>query len=309
MYRKLKYMGLGCLTYIPGLHARLHRGTGGTNSARYCYSVWMRHLVRNRQAGLPSALGVVAELGPGDSLGIGLTALLCGAQSYIALDAVPHARSEYNLAVFDELVTLLRQRSPIPGEQEMPNLRPTLVDQSFPQDLLPADLLDVALRPERVARLREDLRNLQGSVRYASEWWKAEAIEPAGVDLIVSQAVLEHVNDVESTYTSMYEWLRPGGFMSHQVDLKSHETSVVWNGHLGYSDTVWRIMRGRLPYLLNRVPCSGHIAAATRAGFTIVAAERVTRGDGLRRSQLAPRFRDMSDDDLLTAGVFLQCGK
>ena len=236
-------------------------------------------------------------------------ALLCGSESYVALDAVPHARADSNLAVFDELVRLLRDRVPIPGGDEMPNLRPTLEDCSFPFNLLPAELLDAALHPERVARLRRDLQQLSGSIRYASRWWLETAIEPESVDLIISQAVLEHVNDVPATYAAMYEWLRPGGFMSHQIDLKSHETSEVWNGHLGYSDRVWRIMRGRLPYLLNRTPCSGHVAAATRAGFTVVAADRVIREDGLSRCDLAPRFRDLSDDDVKTSGVFLQCRK
>ncbi len=304
MLQKYKYMALGCLTYVPGLHAVLHRGTGGTNSSRYCYSVWMRHLVRNRHAGLGPAPQAIAELGPGDSLGIGLTALLCGAESYLALDAVPHARSEYNLAIFDELVRLLRDRARIPDDDEMPNLQPSIADYSFPHDVLPSELLDAALHPERVERLRHDVRYLTGCVRYASDWWQTRAVELASVDLIVSQAVLEHVNDVAGTYAAMHQWLRPGGFMSHQIDLKSHETSEVWNGHLGYSDLVWRIMRGRLPYLLNRVTWSGHLAAATRAGFTVVAAEKVIRHGGLSREQLVPQFREMPEEDLVAGGAF-----
>lgn len=302
-------MTLGTLSYVPGLHAALRRGTGGTNSARYCYSVWMRHLLRHHRAGLSTAPRTVAELGPGDSLGIGLAALLCGAESYVALDAVPHARTDANLAVFDELVSMLRARAPVPGVDEFPNLSPSIDDCSFPHAVLPDGRLESALEESRVARLRDDVSRLSGSVRYASEWWRAEAVEAASVDLILSQAVLEHVNDLEGTYAAMYQWLRSGGVMSHQIDLKSHETADAWNGHWGYGDWVWRVMRGALPYLLNRVPASGHLAAATAAGFVLVSVERLVRTDGLRRDELAPRFRGMSDEDLATAGVFLQCRK
>lgn len=294
---------------MPGLHALLRRGTGGTNSARYCYSVWLRHLVRNRRAGMHSGIQAMAELGPGDSLGIGLAALLSGAESYVALDAVPHARADTNAAVFEELVRLFRDRSPIPGDDEFPNVWPRLEDYAFPHDLLPTDLIEITLRAERVARLRRDLRDLSGSIRYCSQWWSGRGVEPDSVDLIVSQAVLEHVNDVPKTYEAMYMWMRPGALMSHQIDLQSHQTSEMWNGHLGYSDRVWRIMRGRLPYLLNRISCSGHLAAAADAGFTTVTADRVIRNDGMLRSRLAPRFRDMAEIDLQTSGVFMQCCK
>jgi Methyltransferase domain len=309
MLQKYKYLAIGCLTYIPGLHAALHRGTGGTNSARYCYAVWMRHLVRNRGAGAPSAAEAVAELGPGDSLGIGLMALLCGVERYVALDAVPHARSEANLAIFDQLVALLRGRTDIPDDREFPQLKPALESYAFPGHLLPDELLARCLDRARVERLRADLQCLSGSVRYASAWWQADCVEPESVDLILSQAVLEHVNDLDSTYRAMHGWLRRDGFMSHQVDLKCHETATAWNGHLAYSDFTWRLMRGRLPYLLNRVTASGHVAAAERAGFTIVGQERARRHDGLPRERLAPRFRDLPDDDLTAAGLYLQCRK
>ena len=66
----------------------------------------------------------VAELGPGDSLGIGLAALLCGANNYYGLDAVPYCNDERNLKVFEELVGLFTQREHIPISRNFrtPNL-------------------------------------------------------------------------------------------------------------------------------------------------------------------------------------------
>ena len=67
---KIKALLSGLSTHIPGYD---HEGsTGGTDSARYCYSVWLRHLVLGtRSAAVKSIPRVVAELGPGDSIGIG----------------------------------------------------------------------------------------------------------------------------------------------------------------------------------------------------------------------------------------------
>ena len=77
--------------------------TGGTVSARYCYSVWSRHLSILQRSGLPTTFKTMVELGPGDSLGIGLAALLSGVERYIALDVVQHASGAQNTADFREV--------------------------------------------------------------------------------------------------------------------------------------------------------------------------------------------------------------
>ena len=57
-------------------------GTGGADRARYCYAVWLRHLVALAEAGVPFQPEVVLELGPGDTVGVGIMALLTGAKEY-----------------------------------------------------------------------------------------------------------------------------------------------------------------------------------------------------------------------------------
>ena len=51
----LKPILRGLLTYIPAADRRFAKATRGTNSARYCYSVWLRHLVMAHENGLLSA--------------------------------------------------------------------------------------------------------------------------------------------------------------------------------------------------------------------------------------------------------------
>ena len=66
----------GFKSYVPG-GVSIH-GTGGTDSARYCYTIWLRHLSILYKNGFTKIPDTIAELGPGDSIGTGLAGLLSG---------------------------------------------------------------------------------------------------------------------------------------------------------------------------------------------------------------------------------------
>jgi SAM-dependent methyltransferase len=302
---KIGVLARGLATYVPGI-STLHRHvtrTGGTDSARYCYSVWMRHLVMSYRNGLcarpPSR---VAELGPGDSIGIGLSALMCGADCYYGLDALPLANLRRNLGIFDGLVELFRMRAAIPGDDEYPGVKPKLRSYDYPDGLL-------ALPDEqRIARIRrsiEDPVNPDSMIRYVAPWWSPEVIQRGVVDMIFSQAVLEHVDDLESAYSAMRAWLAPGGWLSHQIDFRSHGTAQDWNGHWTYGDRTWCLLRGRRAFLINREPHSTHLRLLREAGFTVIC-DDLAHGPPVERSRLAARFASMSDADLTTSGAFIQ---
>jgi Methyltransferase domain len=302
---KIGAFARGLATYVPGiasLHRRVTR-TGGTNSARYCYAVWLRHLVmshRNGECARPPLR--VAELGPGDSIGIGLAALLCGADRYYGLDALPLANLRRNLGVFEELVDLFRASTPIPGDDEFPGVRPKLRSYEYPGALLTCP--DES-RIVRIRRSIEDPLNPDSMIRYIAPWWSPEVVERGGVNMIFSQAVLEHMDNLETAYSSMRAWLAPDGWLSHQIDFRCHGTAREWNGHWRYGDRAWRLLRGRRAFLINREPLSTHLRLLREAGFTVVYQE-VTNGPALGRRELAPRFASMSDADLTTCGAFIQ---
>ena len=303
------------VTAIPAVQRKLlarRTGTGGTDSARYSYSVWLRHLVLAHANGLPTTLDAIAELGPGDSLGMGLAALLSGASRYFAFDVVAHANAERNLAVFDELVSLFRNRTPIPANDEFPRVSPRLDQYAFPTHCLTDARLDAALAPARIDQIRAALRDCTspGSViQYRAPWQGDQFIQRGSIDMIFSQAVLEHVDDLRGVYRASRLWLKPTGFISHQVDLKSHGTSVQWNGHWTYSDTVWKVIRGKDSWLINRAPCSTHLRLLAEEGFRPVVEVRTSMPSSITRHDLARRFRDMPDEDLTTSGLFVQAVK
>lgn len=303
----------GLSTYIPGAKRYFCSSSGGTISSRYCYSVWMRHLIKAYETGLNTNLRKIAELGPGDSLGIGLCAVLCGAKEYYALDAKPHANSERNNMILHDLIQMLNRQEAIPDDTEFPLISPSLNDHSFPHHILTNDILRDSLDPNRLLSIQKALYDFQSKndvhITYIAPWQGVSLYKSRGeLDMIFSQAVMEHVEPIDTSYAELYEYLRPGGFMSHTIDYKSHGYTRDWNGHWAISDCLWKIVKGRRPYLINRLPHSAHLESMKKTGFKIVA-EMKRFNTPLPRHKLSIKFRNLSDDDLRTSGAHIQAVK
>jgi len=265
--------------------------------------------------GLSTEPKVIAELGPGDSLGIGLAGLLCGADKYYALDVVKYANTQVNLDIFEELVLLLNKKEPIPDEQEFPRVRPLLESYEFPHHILTDDRLQQSLRNERIDAIRNALANLSNSskndieIRYFVPWYDSNVINKESIDMIFSQAVLEHVEALPETYKALYQWLKPDGFMSHQIDFGCHGLAKHWNGHWGYPDFMWKLVKGKRPFLLNREPYSTHNRLLRESGFETIHEIKITDKPRITKNTLSYRLRNMSSDDSVTRGVYILARK
>lgn len=311
---KPRSLAIGVATYIPGLRNFTGRKTGGTVSARYCYSVWLRHLCMMYWHGLPTAFETVAELGPGDSVGVGLAAILSGAERYVALDAVRYADSTRNLEILEDLIVLFRNRAPIPDYVEFPLIQPPLSSYAFPSEVLTAARLEAALDPARLEAIRAAVAHpganpRDGGLVCYSAPWTAGMIDDAAVDLVFSQGVLQFVHDLRGVYTEMAGWLKPRGIMSHEIPFQSLGITAKWNGHWSCSDALWTLAVGRRRHATNREPHSTHIALLQGAGCQVVTDERIVRPSGISRAQLARRFRHLSDEDLTTSSALIQAVK
>jgi hypothetical protein len=295
----------GLLTWVPVLDAwrRHHATSGGTDSSRYCYSVWLRHLTTLSRYGFRISGSRIGELGPGDSIGIGIAALLSGASHYVGLDIVPFSAKTDLRTIFEELVSLYSIREPIPDGNEFPRVRPRLDTYEFPNHLIAWNNFTATIENARI-----ELHRALGTgrlVEYKAPWTSPTEIAPASLDLIFSQAVLEHVDGLEETYDAMSLWLKPGGYASHVIDFTAHGLAPFWNGHWAYSDWEWKSVRGHREYLLNRQPLSRHLFCAGRVGFEVVHAHRDYGERGLEQSALSRQFQTLNDDDLRTRGAVL----
>ena len=299
----------GLLTLVPGGRRITEGSPNELQSARYCYWVWLRHLTLARNSGLRTQFDTVVEIGCGASLGVGLAALLTGSRHYYALDVVTYTAPEENLKVLDELVELFEARAPIPEGEYAPAILPP-ASRDFPSDVLDDDRLAAGMAAGRIAAIRRALlepgTDQDGiTIEYQPSWTALK--RPA--DLVLSQAVMEHIPDFPGAYASMHDALAPGGVVSHHIDFRSHHFARDWNGHWTFGDTEWRIVKGRRLYAINRAPLHEHLAALTAAGLRLVGVHRVTDASNLQRADLMPRFQRMPDEDLVTGDALIQAVK
>jgi hypothetical protein len=268
----------------------------------YCYSVWLRHLsLANRYVHGFRPQSVV-EVGPGDSIGVGLAAILAGARQYCGLDAFEYASAETNVRVLDELVDLFRRRTPIPDETVFPKLYPRLKDYSYPTGLIDEGLNE-RLSDASLARLRLALgsKTVDSPISYRCPWL-ADSVGSQTADMVLTQVALEymehspHNDDLTHNLRAMAAWLKPGGVMSHQIDL-SCPAGAPWNHHWAYGSLKWQLIRGRRPSFENRVPLSAYLHLIEGLGLRVMGVEPVL-SDGLRREALAEPFRYLPDSDL-----------
>ena len=88
------------------------------------------------------------------------------------------------------------------------------------------------------------------------------AADPASVDAICSNSVLEHVTDVENLVAAMALLLKPHGLTTHFVDLRDHcfrypfemlcYSRATWEGWLNASNTLNRLRRGDYESIFRR---------------------------------------------------------
>lgn len=243
--KKIKFILKGVNTYLNWSFLPKHQpqfsghGVRPTrnvkDTARSCYTAWMRTLV----AGNISMENIehVAELGCGDSFGVGYAALLSGAEKFSAFDVVPTAKEDKEL--LEEMILLFKNKTPIPDDKEFPKAFPKLKCYDFPL----GELTD-----ETIERVRNT------KIAYYVPWDKCPL--PL-VDLVVSYAAMEHVEDVERAYKRLGQITK---LMAHVIDFKSHGTASTWYGHWDYSAFIWRLIRGRCVYFINRLDLMEQLA-------------------------------------------------
>lgn len=220
----------------------------------------------------------VLECGPGDSLGVGFLALAHGAASYCAIDRFPVA---FDLSSERRVFASLRDG--LTAEER------ARVDAAI-------ELGDGGYRAkdDRLA-YHNSISLEEAARRFAGE----------GFDVIFSNAVLEHVGDLESSLRSMRELLAPSGVMLHDVDLRSHQR---FEKHplqfLEYSPFLWRAMTSNTGEP-NRCRLPAYRAILERLGFEDVRFRVTQRFDASLVEEVRPRlaepFRGIDPKDLEVA--------
>ena len=303
-----EYPPLGC-RHIKKNRCDEEDKTGGSTSAAYCYSVWLRHLTYLAKTLPDFSFGTIAEIGPGDSIGVGIAALLTGCSTYYGLDAQQYASRSRDIKVFKDLIQLYVQQNDVPHGEGFEKIKPFLDSYAFPIEILSDQIMSEQLSRDRMEAIEKALHGEPTTdigVYYRSEYNRDSLMENS-CDLIVSQAVLEHVMNIDELYNWMANWLKKGGVISHQIDFKSHGTALDWNGHWTYNENQWVIARNPKTFRnLNRWPFSAHVWAIEAAGFEILFTKRVETPSSIKRRHLARRWQQsVTDEDLKTSGAYI----
>lgn len=235
-----------------------------------------------------------------------MCALLCGTRHYYAWDIIAYSPIERSLALLDQLAALFEARTPAPeGDYSA-----AMFERRFPAEFLTDARLDAWLAADRVSAIRAALSS-PGTVNDGIQVEYRSTIDglASPADLVFSQAVMEHVDDIDGEYAGMFRALGLGGVTSHQIDFKSHGFARDWNGHWTLSDRQWRLVRGARKYAINRAPLHRHLAGLSAAGFRDVVVERTVSRSVLARSDLQPRFSEMPEADITTSSALVHARK
>jgi SAM-dependent methyltransferase len=208
----------------------------------------------------PAGLDVL-ELGPGPDFGSTLTLAAMGARIAVADRWLPVWDRDYHGAVYRRLAALIAEE--LPGANVTPILQ-----------LVEAD-----------AHLAEVVRTYPD----------AETLEQApdqAFDLVISNAVYEHIVDVAAASQRVFDVLRPGGYSIQQVDLRDHRN---FDAPLDYLLMTPQEEEAWLRETEHHQGCqrrrAEYEAAFDRAGFEMISAWVDTRAEPDYMAQFLPRLR------------------
>lgn len=242
---------------------------GCMDSSKYAIQIFDSH---TEKTGCRAQLSgkIVLELGPGDSIASAIIAAAYGARA-ILIDTGRFVRAD--IAPYLELEQALLEN----------NLSP-------PQLSSCRDIGGILSRCH-ATYLTKGLRSLR-------------EIESQSIDLIFSQAVLEHVRKREflETMRECRRILRVGGICSHRVDLRDHMGAALNN--LRFSEKVWESeFFANSGFYTNRISFGKMPDLFKQAGFEVeVTAMRRWNALPTPRNRLAKEFRNVSDEELCVSG-------
>ena len=127
-------------------------------------------------------------------------------------------------------------------------------------------------------------------------------IDSSSVDLIFSQAVMEHIrkDEINDTINEFYRILKPGGVTSHRIDYKDHLNSSINN--LRFSGKIWESnLFANSGFYTNRIRHSEMIKLFSSSNLILIK-EKTEEWSKvpLNRKKLNKAFKSLTEKDLLT---------
>jgi hypothetical protein len=314
----IKQLVFGVISFVPFANKLYKRVIGessySNSNSRFCYSMWLRILVTMHESKLETRLTNIAEIGNSSSLGVGLAALLTGVETYTSLEVIKSGNIVKNLKMFEELIKLFRAKEDIPDDKVFSRINLQLADYKFPTNILTDKRMSVLLSEERLNNIRNSIQNIGQNnntdiISAYIPWELSINHLVESMDLIISRAVMEHIDDYEDIYYKLNLCLKANGIMLHDVEYHHHGIGRHWNSHWEYSSFIWNLIKGKRLFITNRTTHSMQCESLKRTGFQILLEKRIIRTTRIQSKCLTKEFRDISDIDLNTYGGWFLVSK
>ncbi len=105
--------------------------------------------------------------------------------------------------------------------------------------------------------------------------------------MILSQAVLEHVNDLPGAFEALRRWLAPAGVMTHTLDFGSHGITDKWKS-MGLSGVAVGAGCRQARFSSTAIVVRSPRASGPQLSRILYRAARCARGRQFSRSTRAP---------------------
>lgn len=277
--------------FAPGLYVRLTGQTGRGDCAsetsaavaqyfRQCVMDYLDLLgIRQSEGAEFLRDKVILEYGPGDIPGVALLLVAFGARKVYCVDRFPLVR------VADKNLQVIRQLAMALSDSERARFDECFADPAAPAEGFNPDRIEYLVRPNGLSGLRQE------------------------ADLVLSRAVLEHVNDLEATFQDMENAMKVGAVAVHQIDLRSHGLHVANPlDFLVPPSWLWQLMHSHKG-VPNRWRANRYETIVRRPGVECMVFRPMTLFSGedvaAIRPQLPAEFRKVSDEQMAWQGFWM----
>ncbi|MFQ6102732.1 MAG: methyltransferase domain-containing protein [Candidatus Glassbacteria bacterium] len=266
----------------PGLYIKLQSSIGRRKA--YYSSDYYLNIAARYEKNIPIRNKTILEIGPGNEIAVAILMVLLGAREVYLVDKIsgnPFAsHGSSNDEEYAEKYLRIFQQS-----EQFHDREPAV---SLPGDILAKiHQIDSFFTAPELPELMRDVK----------------------ADCIVSNFVLEHINDLETVFINMNRILRDDGVIYHQVDLSDHTYHVFTKYkstiplftdnillHLEYSDSTWSLLDDHKCIPMNRrtLPC--YLDLCDKYGFRVdrLKTTLVDKSFHVHRdvvNSIAPRYR------------------
>lgn len=209
---------------------------------------------------------VILELGPGYSLTMALLFLAMGARKVYLIDRFKHLFwDKQDIAYHRKALNKIK-------EMDLPYVPSAMDALSFSEH---SD--NIALNHNKIEFRSGDAASIP--------------LGDSSIDIVFSNAVMEHVHNVRKAIDEIHRVTRNEGLGIHEIDLRDHFFAQTPLRLLQYPDWLWNLMTWFRPGYTNRLRLADYIKLFESYGFEIGKYTVTRRHEGvLDHIELHPRF-------------------